>query len=235
MGPCRQRLSFALILAVLLVSGCRSSGSSFRNSAGNPSAYQPAVPQQETAALSPDATNASSTKVDIDAHVYANPFRTASRSKELIESDATETSSDAQENVESPDNTSVVGMSLAQLNGMAVSQNPDLVTLRQSERVSMAAKGVADTYPFNPFLQVQATPFQDAGNGGPNNMYHYVLLMQTIQLAHQQDYREQEPASRSTVRDGIFIRQNSRRWPGTATLLHRFVSARNSNAGRHQS
>ena len=93
-------------------------------------------------------------------------------------------------------------MPLTQLCAIAVSSNPDLVTLRQTERVSVAARGVAETYPFNPFLQVQATPIQDVRNGSPNSMYHYVLLMQTIQLAHQQGFREQ--GARCTL--------NSTRW-----------------------
>ncbi|MFN7870459.1 MAG: TolC family protein [Planctomyces sp.] len=95
-----------------------------------------------------------------------------------------------------------VEVSFRHLCEQAVSNNPDLVALRQTERVSLAAKGVAETYPFNPFLQVQATPFQEAGNGGPNRTYHYVLLMQTIQLAHQQDFREQ----------GAKFALNSTRW-----------------------
>ena len=87
------------------------------------------------------------------------------------------------------------GMSLDQLISTALSQNPDLVTLRQSEAVSSGVLGVAQTYPFNPFLQAQVTPWQDQKNGGPGTTSHYVLLMQTIQLAHQQQYREQGAAS----------------------------------------
>ncbi len=70
-------------------------------------------------------------------------------------------------------------------------QNPDLVALRQVEGVSAAALGVAETYPFNPWVQVQATPYQDARVGGPGTTAHYVLVMQQIQLAHQQQYREE--------------------------------------------
>lgn len=74
---------------------------------------------------------------------------------------------------------------------LALAQNPDLVALRQTERVGVAAVGVADTYPFNPFLQVQATPWQDLpGSAESGRTSHYVLLMQRIQLAHQQGHRE---------------------------------------------
>ncbi len=70
-------------------------------------------------------------------------------------------------------------------------QNPDLATLRQNEGVSLGALGVAQTFPFNPFLQLQVTPLQDSKTGGPGTVYHYVLLMQTIQLGHQQRRREE--------------------------------------------
>jgi cobalt-zinc-cadmium efflux system outer membrane protein len=71
----------------------------------------------------------------------------------------------------------------------ALLQNPDLTILRQAEGVSVGALGVARTYPFNPFVQLQATPLQEMPGGGSGTVYHYVLVMQTIQLAHQQRYR----------------------------------------------
>ena len=74
-------------------------------------------------------------------------------------------------------------------------QNPDLVALREAEGVSAAVFGVAQTYPFNPFVQFQATPYQRNTEGGSGSTYHYVLLMQTIQLAHQQQFREEMAAS----------------------------------------
>ena len=37
-----------------------------------------------------------------------------------------------------------------------LAQNPDLIALRQTEGVGVAAVGVAQTYPFNPWIQVQA-------------------------------------------------------------------------------
>ncbi len=93
-------------------------------------------------------------------------------------------------------------LSLSQSISLGLAQNPDLIALRQSENVGVAALGVAQTYPFNPFVQVQATPFQDAQTGGPGTTYHYVLLMQTIQLAHQQQFRE----------EGGISALNSTRW-----------------------
>ena len=73
----------------------------------------------------------------------------------------------------------------------ALASNPDLVALRDTEQVGVATVGVAETYPFNPFIQAQVTPGQYLPGGGPSgSTYHYVLLMQRIQLAHQQQYRE---------------------------------------------
>jgi cobalt-zinc-cadmium efflux system outer membrane protein len=89
----------------------------------------------------------------------------------------------------------VAELSLDQAIETGLSQNPDLVALRQTEGVSEAAYGVASTYPFNPNVQVRATPFQRDPQGGTGAMYHYVLVMQQIQLAHQQQYREEAAAS----------------------------------------
>jgi cobalt-zinc-cadmium efflux system outer membrane protein len=73
---------------------------------------------------------------------------------------------------------------------LAVAQNPSLVALRQTERVGEAALGVARTYPFNPYVQVQSTPYQRLDNRDFGQTSHYVLLMQRLQLAHQQLHRE---------------------------------------------
>ena len=85
--------------------------------------------------------------------------------------------------------------SLAQCISLSLAQNPDLIAIRQNDSVGSAALGVAQTYPFNPSVQFQVTPWQDAKVGGPGSTYHYVLLMQTIQLAHQQQFREEGAAS----------------------------------------
>jgi len=65
----------------------------------------------------------------------------------------------------------------------------NLVALREAEGVSQAALGVAQTYPFNPFVQVRGHALSSANNeGGSGAMYHYVLLQQNLQLAHQQQF-----------------------------------------------
>ncbi len=175
----RSEVLPGLILGIALCAGCRSPGGG-RHQAGAPDQYQPGLPQQEIAlrsAINNQEELISSNEQDV-------PIHAVSQSAVLTDSENTESTVESRSNASSVD-----VISLSQVCELAVANNPDLVTLRQSERVSLAAKGVAETYPFNPFVQVQATPFQNAGNGGPNRMYHYVLLMQTIQLAHQQDFR----------------------------------------------
>lgn len=86
-------------------------------------------------------------------------------------------------------------LELADALAAGLEQNPDLIAQREADAVGRAQLGVAQTYPFNPFVQVQATPWQQAQEGGPGTTYHYVLLMQTIQCAHQQRFREQAAAA----------------------------------------
>jgi outer membrane protein, heavy metal efflux system len=78
---------------------------------------------------------------------------------------------------------------------LGLMQNPDLVALRFAEGVSEGLLGVAETYPFNPWVQIQVTPWQDSAvsNTGPTN--HYVLLMQQLQLAHQRRHRTDAAAA----------------------------------------
>jgi cobalt-zinc-cadmium efflux system outer membrane protein len=73
----------------------------------------------------------------------------------------------------------------------ALAQNPDLVALRQTEAVSRAAYGVARTYPYNPYVQVEVLPYARESNGETGSTVNYVLLMQQFELAHQGRYREQ--------------------------------------------
>jgi cobalt-zinc-cadmium efflux system outer membrane protein len=91
--------------------------------------------------------------------------------------------------------TGPVQLTLTQTVETGLAQNPDLIALRGNEGVGQGVLGVARTYPFNPFIQVQATPYQQTPSGGPGTTYHYVLLMQNLQLAHQQRYRENSAAA----------------------------------------
>lgn len=91
--------------------------------------------------------------------------------------------------------TTEIPFNLMSAISQGLAENPDLIALRQNESVGRGALGVAETYPYNPFVQVRATPYQDAPDSGVGTTYHYVLLMQRIELAHQQRYREQNAAS----------------------------------------
>lgn len=73
---------------------------------------------------------------------------------------------------------------------LTLGQNPDLIVARQAEGVSQGALGVAQTYPFNPWVQFQLTPNPQVPQGQTSVAAHYVLLTQTLQLAHQRQHRE---------------------------------------------
>ncbi|HRA86554.1 MAG TPA: TolC family protein [Planctomycetaceae bacterium] len=163
-----NRVKFARLLSLSLaaVMGCKS-GAVARYPRHETPVYQPELPPESAIAVSRDAS-----ETGVIQQVAA--FETDESTIEI---------------------TPFSGMSLDQLISAALSQNPDLVTLRQSEAVSNGALGVAQTYPFNPFVQFQVTPWQQRTIGGPGTTYHYVLLMQTIQLAHQQQFREQGASS----------------------------------------
>lgn len=81
-------------------------------------------------------------------------------------------------------------LSLLDAAALTLGQNPDLIAARQAEGVSQGALGVAETYPFNPWVQVQLTPSPQLRGGRTGVAAHYVLLMQTLQLAHQRQHRE---------------------------------------------
>lgn len=87
---------------------------------------------------------------------------------------------------------SAVGEQLTLLDAAALTlgQNPDLIVARQAEGVSQGALGVAQTYPFNPWVQFQLTPSPQVPQGQTSVAAHYVLLTQTLQLAHQRQHRE---------------------------------------------
>ena len=72
---------------------------------------------------------------------------------------------------------------------IGLSQNPDLTALRYAEGVSEGAVGVARTYPFNPFVQLQVLPGSSNPTGEDDTVPHYVLLMQQLQLGHQRQHR----------------------------------------------
>lgn len=73
---------------------------------------------------------------------------------------------------------------------VSLDRNPALVALRATEPVAHAAYHVAETYPWNPFVQVQMLPYAQDRTGDRLGVNHYVWLMQTVELAHQRQHRE---------------------------------------------
>lgn len=72
----------------------------------------------------------------------------------------------------------------------SLDRNPALVTLRANEPVAHAAYRVAETYPFNPTVQVQVLPYARDKAGDTLGVNHYLWLNQTLELAHQRRHRE---------------------------------------------
>lgn len=89
------------------------------------------------------------------------------------------------------------GLTLFDAVELGLSQNPELNALRYAEGASEGALGVAQTYPFNPWVQIQVTPGQQSENPLTNvgPVSHYVLLMQQLQLAHQRRHRSAAAAA----------------------------------------
>ena len=181
-----------LVLSLLLLSGCKSGGIGQSGVRLNHE-YVPEMPCKTLTAA--------------DSHREREmqvPEKTASHqgTSQIEQVSATESEPDVALTSSTSTSSTSADISLQQSISLALSQNPELVTLRQTEKVSSAALGVAQTYPFNPFVQFQATPYQEARIVEPHATFHYVLLMQTIQLAHQQQFREQ----------GASFALNSTRW-----------------------
>tara|TARA_R110002095_G_scaffold97122_2_gene85077 strand:- start:89002 stop:90588 length:1587 start_codon:yes stop_codon:yes gene_type:complete len=166
-----------LLLLILTFSGCRASGSSqsdlvsAKDIAKDIPADLSSVIETQAARVSVPAEHMPVTKIQ----------KVSLQFTETVEPDySTEISHSTRQSL------SVYGSI-----SLALAGNPDLVALRETEQVGVATVGVAETYPFNPILQAQVTPGQYFPGGGPTgNAYHYVLLMQRIQLAHQQQFRE---------------------------------------------
>ncbi len=180
----------SLFLCLVILSGCKSSGTGICRIRQTED-YVPRVPQ----------TSLTSANQDRESGVPLLEESARAANENAIQK-VSATDADTKLPLTSLNETADNGISLQQSISLALSQNPDLVTLRQTERVSSATLGVAQTYPFNPSVQVQVTPWQNARSGGAGTTSHYVLLMQTIQLAHQQQFREQ----------GAAFTLNSTRW-----------------------
>lgn len=177
--------SLLLLLVLALLSGCRSASLVQR---------LPFATRDPVAGVSrPRQTNesASSSAKSSDIPESADPAEAESESVQQVSAVSSDETSATEAVASVP-----VQYTIQQAIEMALSHNPDLVALRQNENVGSAALGVAETYPFNPFIQAQATPYQDTPiqqnpPGTSGTTYHYILLMQQVQLGHQQQFREE--------------------------------------------
>jgi outer membrane protein, heavy metal efflux system len=78
---------------------------------------------------------------------------------------------------------------------VSLDRNPTLITLRAAEPVAHAVYHVAETYPWNPFVQLQVLPYAHDRFGERLAVNNYVYLIQTLELAHQQRHREDSAAA----------------------------------------
>ena len=188
-----EMLRFCLLLSLYFVAivGCRS-GNVIRLRDRTVQKYEPAIPDAAIAASKSPAANDADNKALIEQP--SNQSAIQQVSSQIVVTDETAATDEmpaTEQNVDTTSQSAAPGLTLSESLSLALSQNPDLIALRQTEGVSVGVLGVAQTYPFNPFVQFQATPYQHSPSGQAGTTYHYVLLMQTIQLAHQQQYREQ--------------------------------------------
>ncbi len=88
-----------------------------------------------------------------------------------------------------------MSLSLDQAIATGLEQNPTLVSLRATQPVAEAALQVAQVYPFNPYVQAEVCPMDHQLGAGQGATLNYVYFMQTLELAHQQRYREVSAAA----------------------------------------
>jgi cobalt-zinc-cadmium efflux system outer membrane protein len=90
-----------------------------------------------------------------------------------------------------------IPFSLTEAIERSLRENPDLVAMRGQLGVNQAMVGVAQTYPWNPFIQAQffpnghpfvpPEPGMPASGAGLSN--YYIWVMQRFELAHQRQHR----------------------------------------------
>ena len=86
-------------------------------------------------------------------------------------------------------------LSLDQAIATGLEQNPTLVALRATQPIADAVVAVSKVYPFNPYVQVELCPLDRDVTGVQGATLNYAFLMQTLELAHQQRYREANAAA----------------------------------------
>ncbi|MEI8020019.1 MAG: TolC family protein [Schlesneria sp.] len=194
-----HRTGIALTLALCFVPACRSASVAHRPASSIRVASDPA--ETRSRQNSTDATTRSAESADGAVAPSATDQLTGNEERDpaIVETTQSALANVQQVSAEAINDASVAPVSAISVSRFsiqsavetALSQNPDLNSLRQAEGVGSATVGVAQTYPFNPFVQVRSTPYQRNTSGGSGPTFHYVLLMQQIQLGHQQQHREE--------------------------------------------
>lgn len=100
---------------------------------------------------------------------------------------------DSAVSVDPPSSNSATSLSfnLDQAISTGLEQNPTLISLRAAQPIADAALRVSQVYPFNPVVQVEVCPVDHELGTGQGATLNYVYLLQTLELAHQQRYREE--------------------------------------------
>jgi cobalt-zinc-cadmium efflux system outer membrane protein len=174
----RHRARIVLTLALSMACGCRGTSVAQR--------VNPAQRMENARVVNSEIDR----EVSSTAKISAENTESQAEIRQVAASDRDGVTTDpASDSLAAP--SYVNSLSIRQAIETALTQNPDLLALRQGEEVGVATLGVARTYPFNPYLQVRATPYQRGVDGSTGSTYHYILLMQQIQLAHQQQHREE--------------------------------------------
>jgi cobalt-zinc-cadmium efflux system outer membrane protein len=195
-GPSERAKARALVMlgALLLLGGCQAIRPSAASSALE--ALEGPTANGKTPELSDAGKNAAAESPFLASQIPATTADTPSTKSEIQLASANvliaDQSDTAAAEIVSPGNmVASQRMTLIDAINTSLAQNPDLVVLRTTEGVSHGALGVARTYPFNPYVQIQTLPYRKFPEGQKGWAYNYVLLMQTLQWGHQQRYRKE--------------------------------------------
>ncbi|HEV8066586.1 MAG TPA: TolC family protein [Planctomycetaceae bacterium] len=77
----------------------------------------------------------------------------------------------------------------------SLDRNDTLVTLRAGEPVAQAMLDVAEHYPYNPYIKAEVLPYARDPFGNLLAVRNTVYILQSLELAHQQRYREASAAA----------------------------------------
>jgi cobalt-zinc-cadmium efflux system outer membrane protein len=88
-----------------------------------------------------------------------------------------------------------VQMTLDAAIATSLDRNETLVTLRAGEPVAAAMLEVAKRYPWNPYIKAEVLPYARDPMGNLLAVRNTVYILQALELAHQQTYREESAAA----------------------------------------